>query len=142
MNIPNLLIGDFKEPDPKKPYRTEYAFEGNGILMNVISEYHELPNLLVWQPSPLRFIQNISLDDCIGLAGQYLINMTDEEHDLIIPQLSHVFLHYPIHALECYPDSIVIGTRINGKYQDIVITILNMINDDHLFEMTKRYSLN
>ena len=109
---------------------TKVYLEDNDVLCGVVSNLECIPNLAVWSKHEWPILvsgRQLSSGDFMATVMPYLQNMTDEEHQIISPQIHYLTLFAKIHSVKGYDHTVEICMTVGGVGRTLLITVMNMM---------------
>lgn len=121
---------------------TKVPVIGNDALFGVVANVEFLPNLAVWSDDQLQRNGELSVNEFFAGVVPYLANMTDEERQMIEPQINYLAYFSKVHSVKQYNATVEISVTLGGRSRILLITVMNMMEPHALMNCKVRITLN
>lgn len=109
---------------------TKVHLEDNDVLCGVVSNLECMPNLAVWSKHEWPFLvsnRQLTPGEFLGTVMPYILSMTDDEHQIIYPQIHYLSLFAKIHSVKGYDHTVEICMTVGGVGRTLLLTVMNMM---------------
>lgn len=114
---------------PPLPAMYEKVFLAwNDALYNVVSTLECIPHPMTWGDDRVKHNRVMQTPHVLDLLARYIANMTDDEQNLLGPQLQYLLTFGNVHMVQCYPSAVEISVTLNGEPRMLLINVMNMMD--------------